>query len=488
MSSVLEREKKLKETFALGGSLVSKDLNKSTFFKSVNVPSFLRDYLIAKYTKEDGSYDINAMEEFLHKYVPNKSEFLSIKDDVINNAVQREILTKVGIDINIRTGENHFSLPEYNITDKDTIIYDDIFNEYKEHFLDGHVQWAWVTLGYQYPNYNAKPKIPGALKLEKYEKFDPYDADLEEYKEMRKAFTIGEWVDVILSAIDYNPEGYTSEIQKLTTIHRLIPFVENRVNIIELAPKGTGKSTMFGSLSKFGYLNSGGTISRATMFFDRTKKKQGYVVNHDYVALDEITNTTFTNEIEMRQVLQGYLEQGQVSLDGQIIKADAGIILLGNISEGYMNTKMNMLRELPLAFQNSALLDRFHGFIQGWNIPRLNNNLIVKGLALNSEYFTLILHMLRSDASYRHIVDSIVKVPNNADTRHTEAIKRLTTALIKLLFPNIKSTDDINDEGKRVIKKYCLEPAIEMRKIIWEQMCLMDSEYKNKGLGDYMLW
>lgn len=165
MSNILECERKLKETFALGGSLVSKDLNKSTFFKSVNVPSFLRDYLIAKYTKEDGSYDINAMEEFLHKYVLNKSEFLSIKDDVINNAVHREILAKVGIDINIRTGENHFSLPEYNITDKDTIIYDNIFNEYKAQFLDGHIKWAWVTLGYQYSNYNAKPKIQGTLKL-----------------------------------------------------------------------------------------------------------------------------------------------------------------------------------------------------------------------------------------------------------------------------------------------------------------------------------
>lgn len=480
-----EREKKLKDVFGLGGATVKKDLNKSTFFKSVNIPSFLRDYLIGKFTEEDGSYNLEKMSEFIKRYIPNKDEFLQVKDKIIREGEPLEILAKTGVDIDIKTGKNHFNLPQYAVDMKDTIIYDNVFNKYKDEFLSGKSQWAWITMGYQYPC--DKPKVPGALKLEKYEKFDPYKVSLEDYKEMRKEFTIHEWIDVILSAIDYNPDGYEDDIQKLTTIYRLIPFVENRVNLIELAPKGTGKSTMFGALSKFGYLNTGGSLSRSTMFYDRTRRRPGFVVNYDFVALDEITNTTFTNVLEMRQALQGYLEQGQISIDGVTIKGDAGVILLGNIDIDVMNKKVNMFTHLPETFQNSALLDRFHGFIQGWNIPRLNNNLIVKGIALNSEYFTLILHELRKDGTYRQIVDEIVKIPENADTRHTEAIKRITTALLKLLFPNVKKLDDIDDKAKEIINKYCLQPAVEMRTIIWEQMCLMDHEYKTKVVGEYKI-
>jgi len=140
-----------------------------------------------------------------------------------------------------------------------------------------------------------------------------------------------------------------------------------------------------------------------------------------------------------------------------------------------MDEWQNMFDGLPTVFKTSALIDRIHGFIKGWDIPRMNEGLKIKGWALNSEYFTTIMHLMRDDASYRAIVDRIVEYPDNADTRHTEAVKRLATAFMKLLFPNVRSVSDVNIAE---FQHYCLRPAKKMREIILRQLGMLDSQYK----------
>ena len=140
-----------------------------------------------------------------------------------------------------------------------------------------------------------------------------------------------------------------------------------------------------------------------------------------------------------------------------------------------------MFRDLPVAFHESALIDRFHGFIKGWNIPRMTENLKISGWALNSEYFCSILHELRDDPSYRAIVDQLIEVPPGADTRDTEAIKRIATAYLKLLFPNVSKPEDIKISDFR---RYCLKRAKEMRSTIKYQLGELDSEFKGKGIPE----
>ena len=143
-----------------------------------------------------------------------------------------------------------------------------------------------------------------------------------------------------------------------------------------------------------------------------------------------------------------------------------------------------MFIQLPEAFKSSALLDRFHGFIEGWLIPRMHEDLKVEGVALNSEYFTCIMHEMRSDANYRKIVDELIVVPTNADTRDTESVKRVATAFLKLLFPNSTDSKYVNRE---MFNKYCLEPAIRMRGIINKQNGFIDTEFKDKIMANYSL-
>ena len=259
-----------------------------------------------------------------------------------------------------------------------------------------------------------------------------------------------------MGAVDYNAAGYRGdEEKKLTMLTRLLPFVEKRLNLIELAPKGTGKSYLFGRVSRFGWLSSGGVMSRAKMFYDLSKRREGLVAGNDFITLDEVQTISFTDVDEMRAALKGYLESGIFTVGNYEGKADAGVILCGNIKKETMDQDGygNMFEELPSVFRESALIERFHGFIRGWNIPRMNDDLKVSGWALNSEYFCSIMHELREDTSYRAIVDELVLAPEASDTRDTEAVKRIATAYLKLLFPQVRSAEDIAPDDFR---RYCL--------------------------------
>ena len=263
--------------------------------------------------------------------------------------------------------------------------------------------------------------------------FCPYTIDANYYKEARKNFSLEEWTEVLLGAIDYNVSGFKTQSQKFSMLTRLLPFVEKRLNLIELAPKETGKSYVFSKISKYGWLISGGSVTRAKMFYDMNKKTHGLVARYDYIAFDEIQSITFNDVLEMQGALKGYLESGDYRVGDIRGVGDAGLILLGNIDSYLMNENKNMFSELPEIFQKSALLDRFHGFIKGWTIPKMNENLKANSWALNTEYFGEISHSLREELCYREVVDQILDVPKNAATRDTESIKRVCTGFLKLL-------------------------------------------------------
>lgn len=254
-------------------------------------------------------------------------------------------------------------------------------------------------------------------------------------------------------------------------LSRLTPFVSKRLNLIELAPKSTGKTYVFSQLSSYGWLVSGGSLSRARLFYDIGQKSEGLVRRSDFVALDEVQTITFPDVSEMRGALKGYLESGEFKVGDYSGTADASFVLLGNIPKDAMQTDMNMFQYLPGIFNESALLDRFHGFVRGWNLPRMRENMKAGGWGLDTAYLAEIMHDLREATDSRGIVDQIVKSDLTADTRDTEAVKRLCSALVKILFPHWRRVDDVNLDD---LDEYCLQPAIRMRKDIRLQLHAMD--------------
>lgn len=463
-----EMVKKLKDSF--DEMVLFKDLKNSNFIASFKLPSFMRDWVLKRFQDKNGTIDVEGATEFIKKFIPKKEEWKSIKSKMISYGERVKFLAKVSIDINIKTQVLSFSLPDFGLTFQDTLIPQNVWEQCSRTLLKSEENWGIVELEYQPPK---SSKIPGKIRMVNFQDFCPYIVDLDEFRYARESFSLTEWIDIILGAIDYNADGYESSNQKLAMITRLLPFVEKRLNMIELAPKGTGKSYLFGSISRFSWLSSGGTMSRAKMFYDIARRKEGLLLGHDYVALDEVQTIQFADVDEMRGALKGYMENGKYTVGNHEGTADSGIVLLGNIPATFMNEYMNMFQTLPDIFHESALIDRFHGFLKGWELPRMHDDLKVSGWALNSEYFSTIMHELRDDPTYRTIVDARIDVPEKADTRDTEAIKRICTAYLKLLFPHIQRPEDISSSD---FNTYCLKPAIDMRSIIKIQLGILDPD------------
>lgn len=481
---------KLREYFE--DMVVYKDIKNTSFFSSINLPSFLRDYLIKIFQDDEGNIDYDGMSDFISTRIPKKEDWIAIKDRIVIGGEKVKFLTRITVDISVADQLISFSLPDFGLTNRETIIEPHVWLECKDELISARDVWGIVELGYKYPDDfdikfegdKARHKEKGKIKLCSFKNFCPYTVDIEFYKDIRNEFNVHEWIDIILGAVDYNADGYDDEHQKLAVLTRLLPFIEKRLNIIELAPKGTGKSYLFGHVSKYGTLVDGGKVTRSKMFYDNASRRYGFIQGNDFVAIDEIKLVKFNDDNEMRSILQGYMEYGTFNCNGFEGEADAGIVFLGNIAQDNMDEYSYMLNELPPLFQETALLDRIHGFIKGWDIPRMNDNLKLTGWALNSEYFCSILHALRDDASYRTIVDRLLEVPDRADTRDTEAIKRIATAYLKLLFPNVRKVTDITIKD---FKTYCLSPAVKMRSIVRMQQALIDKEYKGKDVPDFKI-
>ncbi|NCA92678.1 BREX system Lon protease-like protein BrxL [bacterium] len=475
-----ELELKIKKYF--DGMIVKKQSVKE-LFSTLSIPAFLRDWFLKKYSDKNGLIDAAFVSQRLKSIMPKKEDWNTLLDTMVNEEKFIKVLTKIVVNIDIKNSNVQFSLPNYGIGEKQTYIPPLIWKECKDKLLSHcGTNWGVVELCYKTIPVSAQ-KNEGKICLASFMEFCPYKIDLNYYKKSSKNFTLSEWIEILLGAIDYKYDGFENDEERLSMLTRLLPFVEKRLNIIELAPKGTGKSYVYSQISKRGWLASGGVMTRAKMFYDMQIKSHGLVGNYDYVALDEIATIKFPDVSEMQGALKGYLESGAYTVGIKQGYGDAGIVLLGNIRQSNMDIKVNMLEELPPIFKESALVDRFHGFIEGWKIPRMNENLKIDDWALNSEYISEIMHELREDITYKALTDKLIDVPDNADTRDTNAVKRITTAYVKLLFPYWSKSEDVDME---LFDKFCLKPAIRMRGIIKKQLSILDNEYKAE-LPDYKL-
>lgn len=435
-------------------------------FSGQNLPSFVKDWLIKRYTHENGELDIQELKSFLNNHIARKGS--KIKGTLMD-LQDITLLARIIVEPDIKSGILRFSIPDMGIKLNEGSIPQYIARKHPE--LKGDEVWGVVKLVYIPPEGTQR----GMIEIVDYKPFKPYEVDIEYFRENRKEFSLEEWADVLICSMEYNPDGFESFSQKLLFISRLLVFVEPNLNMIELAPKGTGKSYIFGNLSKYEWLVSGGVVSRAKLLYDIARGTPGIITHYDFVALDEIETIKFSDENELQGALKNYLEFGNFSVANYKGVSSAGFMLLGNIPlSSYKKPIHNKyFRDLPTFFQSSALLDRFHGFIEGWKLPRIKENLIIKGYALNVEYFSEILHTLRIVPDFSSVTTQLLDIPKDADTRDKNAIIKLCDGYLKLLFPHVKDVDDIN---KRDFEEYCLKPAKEMRSIIKKQRSLIDSE------------
>lgn len=462
-------EKKLREHFA--EMIVLKSPKRTEFFRNLSMPSYLRDWLIMKFADENGDVNFSDIDSYIKQYIPGKEAWQDFKYRLTSGETVK-LLTRISVYIDISSGKTFFEMPDFG-RDAFGVVTDRVVDKWRDDLLRESECWGIIEL-VRDVEYKGN-KAVGVIKLISYNRFCPYNVDLDFYREARKQFTTEEWLDVLISAVDYNPQGYDSTDQKMFFLRRLLPFIERRVNIIELAPKQTGKSYVYEKISKRGWLITSGTISRASLLYDNAKKKPGLLTCFDYVGFDEIQSMKFQQPAEIQSALKGYLENGEIKGFSANMSAEAGVVVLGNINATRFNTESNMVEEIHPMFRESATLDRFHGFIPGWMIPGIRQDLIADGWALNTEYFAEVLHLFR-DESVSSLLDECLEIPSKSDKRDLTAIMRLCSAFVKLIFPHARKKEDIPREE---FIRFCLEPAKHMRATIKKQLCVVDPEEFN---------
>lgn len=467
---------KIKEVF--GSAAVYKDPANYEVFNGRNLPSFVKDYLISTHIAPDGSFRREALTKFLDAHIPKDNSAILAR---LRRGETLTLLTRFVVSTSLAQNKTSFQIPDMGIKATDTLIPDYLIEEYPDDLIDGE-KWGIMKIVYIAPSEGAR----GYVEMVKFKPFRPMEKlDINYFRSCRSRFTLDEWVDVLISAMEYTPSAFASMTQKLEFLTRLLPFIEPRLNFIELAPKGTGKSYVFGNLSKFVWLVSGGKVSRAKLVYDKAIKTPGIMRFYDMVAFDEIQTITFSDNSEMQSFLKNYLEYGRATIDNYEFMSECGLMLLGNILLSDSNEPLchNYFESLPDVFRDSALLDRFHGMIEGWLLPRVNVDMALHDWTLNVEFFSEVLHQMRTESIYSNIVDDLVEIPNGADMRHTKAIKRTATAYLKLLFPHITSADQID---KNDFNMLCLQPAIRRRDIVRQQCSNIDAEKSfSKPMPDY---
>lgn len=453
-----------------GRASVYKNPDNNSLFAGRNLPSFIKDYLISMHTDSDGNIKKEDLLKFLNKHLPFDNK--AIKQRLLQGEVLT-LLTRFIVSTNISKNKVEFQIPDMEIKAKDTSIPLYLFNKFPKDLVDGE-HWGIIKIVYMAPqegHFNG-----GYIEMTAFKPFRPIEKmDMSVFRECRSKFSLEEWIDVLISAMEYTPQAFLSKTQKLEFVARLLPYVETNLNMIELAPKGTGKSYIFSKLSKYVWLVSGGKVSRAKLFYDKASHLPGIMAFYDVVAFDEISSISFSDISEMQAILKAYLEDGKTTVDNYQFISECGLMLLGNIklSGRGFPLNQNYFDNLPEIFKESALLDRFHGFIEGWLLPRVNVGMALHDWTLNVEFFSEMMHQLRIDAVYADIVNQLLRYPEDSDMRHIKAIKRMATAYLKLLFPQIQTPDEINKDEFNI---YCLQPAIHRRDIIRQQCSHIDRE------------
>ena len=428
------------------------------------IPDYVSDWLVSRYS-DDNVIDDSKVASFLEKHLPDKKQKQRLLYD-LSEGRELKILDAYAVRVDVESDRLLLEIPSLDINNAG--IVDGIVDEHPLLLL-GNV-WGAGTLQRRLQKGSADRY---EVFLADFKPMQTSIVDLDYFIEARRHFTLSQWRSMLIRTMGYNPGAYTIE-QQMHMLTRLCPMVQPRVNLIELAPKGTGKSYVFSSFSRHSWLVSGGTVTRAQLFYNMRSRSAGVITRFDSVVLDEIQTIKFSNEGEIVGALKGYLEQGEFRIMKYKGTADAGLVLLANIPirADSRPRDHDLFATLPTWLQGqsaTALLDRFHGLLPGWELPRINKDCLCDGISLRADYFAEILHSLRQQAEYDYWVKEHTQ--SSGDLRDIKAVERLSSGFLRLLFPDLSmATPALFDE-------HCLHFARQLRQRIRNQLSLLDEEY-----------
>lgn len=452
---------KICDVFA--GLVVRKDLVKTVKGNAI-VPSYVLEYLLGQYcaTSDEDSIEsgIQTVKEILAKHYVHRNEAGLIRS-TIREKGRHKVIDKVSVALNDK--KDCYEMEFANLGVKKVLIDSGTVKQHQKLLVGG--VWVIADVEYEYTeDKDASPWILGSIKPIQMSNFD-YD----HYIQARGQFSMGEWIDVLVQSIGFNPE-YFGKRSKLTQLLRLIPFCERNYNLIELGPKGTGKSHIYSEFSPHGILISGGEVTVPKLFVNNSSGKLGLVGYWDTVAFDEFAGKQKKVDKALVDIMKNYMANKSFSRGVETLGADASMVFIGNTNHSvpYMLKHSDLFEALPEKFYDSAFLDRLHYYIPGWEVDIIRGEMFSDGYGFVVDYLAEVLRHLRNQ-DFSDQYKEYFTLSSKISTRDRDAINKTFSGLMKILFPQGGATESEIEE--------ILKFSVEGRKRVKDQLFRIDSTY-----------
>jgi ATP-dependent Lon protease len=447
------------------GLVVRKDIVKTVKGNAI-VPSYVLEYLLGQYcaTSDEATIEtgIETVKEILRKHYVHRNEAGLIRSNIKEKG-RYKVIDKISVSLNAEAGvyEAEFS----NLGIKKVLVDANTIKAHPKLLVSG--VWSIADVEYEFSEIkDVCPWILASLKPIQMSHFD-----FDKYVECRNKLSTDEWIDLLIQSIGFNPEMFGKR-SKLNQLVRLIPFCERNYNLIELGPKGTGKSHIYSEFSPHGMLISGGEVTVPKLFVSNSPPfKIGLVGYWDVVAFDEFAGKQKRVDKSLVDIMKNYMANKSFSRGVDTFGAESSIVFVGNTQHTvpHMLKHTNLFDELPAKFYDSAFIDRIHFYIPGWEVDIIRGEMFSSGYGFVVDYLAEILRSLRNH-DYSDRYKKYFTLATDISTRDRDGINKTFSGLMKILYPDgVASEEDIEE---------LLKFAIEGRKRVKDQLMRIDDTYE----------
>ena len=448
-----------KAASVLDGYLVRKDLVR-TFSRQFPVPTYVVEFMLGRYCASTDPAEIEEGLEIVQRQLQSRTVRAGEEELFKARAKEKgeiKIIDLVTARLDSKTDSFLVTLPSLRLTD--VRINGDLVSEHERMLTGGF--YAEVTLSYD-----------PAIALES--KGRPFGVDtlreiqlskrevLDILIEARKSFSTDEWKEFVLRSTGINSSSLTNR-QKDAMLLRMVPFVERNYNLVELGPRGTGKSHLYQQISPYAHLISGGKATVAKMFVNNSNGQRGLVCQYDVICFDEVSGISFDQKDGVN-IMKGYMESGEFSRGKESIRADGSIVMVGNFDVDVEHQQRigHLFGPMPPEMKDdTAFMDRIHAFLPGWDVPKVSKELLTDHFGLVSDFLSECWSQLRNQ-SMVSVLQNRVYFGGALSGRDTNAVNKTVSGLLKLMHPSGKDISDSDLE-------WAVRIAMEARRRVKEQ-------------------
>ena len=448
-----------KAASSLDGYLVRKDLVR-TFSRQFPVPTYVVEFLLGRYCASTEQEEIDEGLEVVQRQL--KSRTIKAGEEELFKARAREngevkIIDLITARLDVKTDSYIATLPSLRLTD---VRISPVLVSEHERMLTGGF-YAEINLNYDAAIAQENKGRPFGVESLREIQLSKRDV-LDILGETRKSFSTDEWKKFLLRSIGIE-SNRLSVRQSDALMLRMVPFVERNYNMVELGPRGTGKSHLFQQVSPYAHLISGGKASVARMFVNNATGQRGLVCQYDVICFDEVSGISFDQKDGVN-IMKGYMESGEFSRGKESIRADGSIVLVGNFDVDVEHQQRigHLFGPMPLEMKDdTAFMDRIHAFLPGWDVPKIGKELLTNHFGLVSDFLSECWSQLRNQSRVS-VLQSRVFFGGALSGRDINAVNKTVSGLLKLLYPGEGEVAEEDTE-------WAVRIAMEARRRVKEQ-------------------